>query len=51
MKMLAKSCEALLLFTQNVRTVSVYHMGEFDKPEAAKLLFSVAKQPIKYIRK
>lgn len=48
--MLANLSDSLLLFTQNVRKVSVYHLSENAQPSDAKLLISVTKEPIKYIR-
>ena len=50
LEMLARSCDSLLLFTQNVRRVSVYHLLDHHEPHQANLLYSVSKEPVKYIR-
>ncbi|ELT96105.1 hypothetical protein CAPTEDRAFT_195081 [Capitella teleta] len=51
LKMLAQGAENLLLFTQNVTKISVYHLS----PKASSALemgelFSVEKSPVRYIR-
>ena len=50
LEMLARSCDSLLLFTQNVRRVSVYHLLDHHEPHQANLLYAVSKEPVKYIR-
>jgi len=51
LEMLARSCDSLLLFTQNVRKITVYHLPEHLQPHQASLLFSVTKEPVKYLSK
>ena len=48
---MARSCDSLLLFTQNVKKVSVYHLLDHHEPHQANLLFSVNKDPVKYLSK
>ena len=51
LEMMARSCDSLLLFTQNVKKVSVYHLLDHHEPHQANLLFSVNKDPVKYLSK
>lgn len=50
LQLLAKSCHSLLLFTQNVSTVSVHHISPDGTPRDAKELFSISKAPMQFIR-
>ena len=45
-----KSADHLLLFTQNVRTVSVSHLAAYDELENMKELYCVTKNVEKVIR-
>jgi len=45
-----KSADHLLLFTQNVRTVSVCHLAAHDEPENIKELYCITKNVEKVLR-
>ncbi|XP_071959409.1 sacsin-like [Antedon mediterranea] len=51
MKNVNETSEKLLLFTQHVTKVSVYHLGSRQKPTQAVKLFSVEKYPKQYLKK
>ncbi|XP_071959406.1 sacsin-like [Antedon mediterranea] len=51
MKNVNETSEKLLLFTQHVTKVSVYHLGPRQKPTHAVKLFSVEKYPKQYLKK